>query len=81
MNLYQIIKHPVLTEKAIDNQQSNCYVFWVDPKATKPQIKAAVEKIYQVTPLAVRTASVSGKKKAFVQLSEGKEISIAKLSE
>lgn len=81
MKLNQIIKQPVLTEKAMKLQESNCYMFWIDPKANKAQTKAAVERLFEVKPASVRTARVGGKKKAFIQLGDGEEISLAKLNE
>ncbi len=81
MNLNQVIKQPVLTEKAMNSQENNCYLFWVDIKATKSQIKEAVKEIFDVEPVSVRTTRCKNKKKAFVQLEEGKEIEIAKLGE
>ncbi len=81
MNLEEVIKQPVLTEKAMENQENGCYLFWVLPKANKEQIKRAVEKLFGVKPKSVRTAGVGKKKKAFIQLSVGEEISVAKLSE
>jgi large subunit ribosomal protein L23 len=81
MNLNEIILKPVLTEKAMDKQEENCYLLWVLPKANKNQIKRAVEKLFGVKPKTVRTARIGKKKKAFIQLSEGEEISLAKLSE
>lgn len=81
MKLEEVIKGPVLTEKSMLHQEDNCYLLWVDLKANKNQIKEAVKKIFQVTPKSVKTARIKGKKKAFIKLSEGEEISLAKLDE
>ncbi len=81
MNLKNIINQPVLTEKAVGRQKDGCYAFWVNPKANKTQIRNAVEKLFEVKPTAVRTARVGQKKKAYIQLEEGEEISIASLGE
>lgn len=81
MKLTNVIKQPVLTEKAMVLQEDNCYLFWVDLKATKNQIKSAVKKIFEVKPESVRTMRLAAKKKAIVKLSEGDEISLAKLNE
>jgi large subunit ribosomal protein L23 len=81
MKVNQIIKQPVLTEKAMNSQESNCYLFWVDIKATKGQIKEAVKDLFGVEPLSIRTNRYRNKKRAYVQLEEGKEIAIAKLGE
>jgi len=81
MNFNKIIKQPVLTEKAMNNQEDNCYLFWVDINATKGQVKQAVKELFGVEPLSVRTNRYKNRKKAYVQLEEGKEIAIAKLGE
>ena len=62
MEAREIIKEPVVTEKATDlRSKDNKYVFVVDKRATKAQIKQAVEKIYNVKVLEVRTANRKGK--------------------
>ncbi len=81
MKLELVLKEPVLTEKAVESQEKGCYQFWVDVKANKFQIAAAVEKFFNVKPLSVRTARLGDRKKAFVQLPEGEEISFDKLGE
>ena len=65
MSLYHsIIRFPSITEKNTTLRTSqNKFVFEVDPVATKPQIKKAVEKIFNVTVLSVNTIVVKGKMK------------------
>jgi large subunit ribosomal protein L23 len=65
MSLYHsIIRFPSITEKNTTLRTAqNKYVFEVDPVATKPQIKKAVEKIFNVTVLSVNTIVVKGKLK------------------
>lgn len=58
-----IIIHPIMTEKSFKLQKENKYVFRVDPRATKPEIKKAVEEMFGVTVLKVNTINVKGKKK------------------
>uniref|UniRef100_A0A7V3YKQ3 Large ribosomal subunit protein uL23 n=1 Tax=Candidatus Caldatribacterium californiense TaxID=1454726 RepID=A0A7V3YKQ3_9BACT len=58
-----IIIHPIVTEKSVRLQKENKYVFRVDPRATKPEIKKAVEEMFGVTVLRVNTINVKGKKK------------------
>jgi len=61
----EIIKKPVLTEKAsLLTEKLNRYAFKVDPKANKIQIKQAVEQMFGVTVLEVNTMVVSGKAKS-----------------
>ncbi len=56
LHLYDVIKRPVITEKSsIMAGELNQYVFEVDLKANKIQIKEAVEKIYNVEVLKVAT--------------------------
>jgi len=58
-----IIRKPVVTEKSTDlREHSNRYVFSVDVKANKQQIKKAVEKMFDVKVTAVRTAVFRGKR-------------------
>ena len=45
MSYYDIIKQPVISEKAYAGMERGVYSFWVDPKATKTEIKAAVPKL------------------------------------
>jgi large subunit ribosomal protein L23 len=79
-----IIKRPVITERTADMMSSNKYVFEVDLRANKTEIKDAVQRIFDVKVLNVNTLRVKGKpkrvgkhmgrrsdwKKAIVQLSE-----------
>jgi|UniRef100_A0A7V4DCW6 large subunit ribosomal protein L23 len=58
-----IIIHPIVTEKSVRLQKENKYVFRVDPRATKPEIKKAVEEMFGVTVLKVNTVNVKGKRK------------------
>lgn len=53
MNQYEdIIIEPVLSEKANQLREEGKYVFKVDPKATKTQIKEAVRKLFNVHPVS-----------------------------
>lgn len=82
----QIIRHPLVTEKSTYLRELNCYVFSVDGKANKVEIKKAIENLFDVKVEAVRTLIVPGKsvkrfgrvvgrtsplKKAYVKLKEG----------
>lgn len=58
-----IIVKPVITEKAVDLMQDNKYVFKVDLRANKIEIKRAVEEIFKVHVVNVTTMRVKGKKK------------------
>ncbi|GEP07144.1 50S ribosomal protein L23 [Methylobacterium oxalidis] len=62
---YDVIVSPVITEKATNLTEQNKVVFRVAPKATKPQIKEAVEKLFDVKVTAVNTLVTKGKKKVF----------------
>jgi len=93
MNLkyLEIIKAPVVTEKAaVVGQENNQYSFYVDPKANKTEIKDAVEKLFNVNVVEVRTINVhprkrrvgrytgltNRKKKAIVKLAAGQTIEL-----
>jgi len=62
---YDLIVAPVITEKATIASESNQFVFKVRREATKPQIKAAVEKLFDVKVTAVNTLVRKGKNKVF----------------
>lgn len=89
MIIYDVIKKPLITEKATlakDNQ--NVVAFVVNRDANKIEIKAAAEKLFKVEVSAVRTINVAGKvkragksvgkrsnwKKAYVTLKEGSNV-------
>ena len=75
MDIYQVIKRPLVTEKGThQSQQSHgatrhmparggSYAFEVHPDASKPMIRLAIEKIYDVKVHTVRTACRHGKKR------------------
>ena len=62
---YDAIVAPVITEKATLASESNQFVFKVARNATKPQIKAAIEQLFDVKVTAVNTLLRKGKNKAF----------------
>jgi large subunit ribosomal protein L23 len=62
---YDLIVAPVITEKATIASESNQFVFRVRREATKPQIKAAIEKLFDVKVTAVNTLLRKGKAKVF----------------
>jgi large subunit ribosomal protein L23 len=88
--MYDIIRAPVITEKATNVSEHNQVIFRVPLTATKREVKAAVEGLFSVTVSAVNTVRVMGKlkrtrgrvgrrsdyKKAIVTLSEGQRIDV-----
>ena len=62
-NLADFIIKPLVTEKATLLMEQNQYVFEVVPKATKPDIKAAIESLFDVKVTSVNTARPPRKKK------------------
>ena len=86
--LYEVVRNPLVSEKSTYISQFNYYVFKVSRSSTKPQIKEAVEKIFNVKVKNVNTLNQKGKqktfrnkkgfrstiKKAFVKLEEGNTI-------
>jgi large subunit ribosomal protein L23 len=88
--MYYIIKRPLVTEKNSMLAEKGVYVFEVDPKATKLEIKKAVEKFFHVKVTTVKTAMCRGRakrtkfgvgqvdawKKAMVRLRKGEKISL-----
>ncbi|MGA2599961.1 MAG: 50S ribosomal protein L23 [Bryobacteraceae bacterium] len=89
MTEYDIIKRPIVTEKAVGKKEAeNTLCFEVIPGANKSQIKAAVEHIFKVKVSDVRTENLDGKlrrrgrfagyrpnwKKAYVKLKAGEKM-------
>jgi len=66
MDYYQIIKRPLSSEKSVgDRETSNSYHFEVDRKVNKIQVKEAIEKLFEVKVLAVRTLNKVGKTRKY----------------
>ena len=63
MKAEDVIIAPVVTEKSNDGLQEGKYTFKVNKKATKIDIRNAVEKLFEVKVLDVNTMSVKGKNK------------------
>lgn len=63
MHAVRVIKRPLVTEKSTMTAEKQRYGFEVDPKATKPQIKKAVEELYEVRVLSVATQNRKGRMK------------------
>jgi large subunit ribosomal protein L23 len=62
---YDLIRSPVITEKATTASEHNQVIFRVRKDATKPQIKKAVEALFDVKVAAVNTLVHKGKRKVF----------------
>lgn len=91
-NLYQVIKRPIITEKSTAQASQGKYTFKVDKRASKEEVKLAVEKLFGVKVLDVKTANIRGKevrvgrrrtaskksdwKKAVATLKEGNKIEL-----
>ncbi|MBO5323430.1 MAG: 50S ribosomal protein L23 [Oscillospiraceae bacterium] len=63
MNVYDIIKRPVITEQSMESVADKKYVFMVDINANKTEIKAAVEEVFGVKVAKVNTVRMQGKVK------------------
>ena len=88
--IYDILQAPVISEKSTAANEKDTLVFKVLKDATKEEIKAAVEKIFNVQVVAVRTLNFQGKvrrtargfgkrsdwKKAYVTLPEGTQFDV-----
>ncbi|WP_413174941.1 50S ribosomal protein L23 [Anabaena azotica] len=55
-NLADLVRRPILTEKATILMEQNKYTFEVTPKSSKPEIKAAIEDLFQVKVIKINTA-------------------------
>jgi large subunit ribosomal protein L23 len=62
---YDLIRGPVITEKATALSEHNQFAFRVAKNASKPQIKDAIETLFGVKVTAVNTLTVKGKRKRF----------------
>lgn len=62
-NLADLIRQPIISEKATMLLENNQYVFDVTPKATKPEIKAAIESLFDVKVTSVNTIRPPKKKR------------------
>jgi len=85
---HQIVRRPVVTEKGTALKEQNKYLFEVDRRATKVQIRQAVESLFHVKVAAIHTVAMRGRekrlgrfvgrtsdwKKAIVTLREGHSI-------
>ena len=63
--LYDVVLSPIITEKATNASERNQVMFKVARNATKPQIKEAIEKLFDVKVKTVNTLVRKGKHKAF----------------
>jgi len=87
---YDVIRKPIITEKATMASEAGAVVFEVAMEANKPQIKEAIEGLFGVKVKAVNTSITKGKskrfrgqlgrrkdvKKAYVTLEEGNTIDV-----
>lgn len=63
MKLHDVIKRPIITEKASVGKEMGRYVFAVDTKASKTDVKRAVETLFKVKVDSVHTLRVHGRMK------------------
>ncbi|WP_458647291.1 50S ribosomal protein L23 [Sivoneniella epilithica] len=89
-NLMDLVRRPIITEKATLLLENNQYTFEVSPKATKPQIKAAIESLFEVKVVGISTINPPRKqrrvgkfigfrpiyKRAIVTLADGDSIAL-----
>ncbi len=88
MSVFDTLQVPVVSEKAYAGMERGTYTFWVSPKATKTDVRNAVQQAFGVKVVKVTTFNVEGKvkrvgrfkgnrndrKKAMVKLAEGQKI-------
>ena len=65
MSLFDVLIRPIVTEQSTVMQERSKYVFEVQKRANKADVKAAVEKAFDVTVLDVNTMTIKGKTKRF----------------
>ena len=90
-NVYDVIRRPIITEKATNASETGAVVFEVSMVATKKDIKKAVEQLFKVKVKGVNTLIMKGKskrfkgkmgkrkniKKAYVMLEDGNTIDVS----
>ena len=90
-DFYDLLRKPVITEKATNASENGAVVFEVSMDASKPQIKKAVEELFKVKVKGVNTVIAKGKtkrfkgkigkrkdfKKAYVMLEDGNTIDVS----
>ena len=69
---YEVLKYPLSTEKAVRLMESeNKLLFIVDRKSKKEEIRKAIENLFKVKVISVKTLTLpNGKKKAYIKLSK-----------
>jgi large subunit ribosomal protein L23 len=89
--ILSVLRAPRISEKSARLAEHNQYVFEVAANATKSDVKAAVEQLFEVSVLSVNMANIKGKlklfrfragrkanvRKAYVRLAEGQSIDVA----
>lgn len=65
MHIYEVLRRPLITEKATSLKEKDKYVFKVASKATESQIKEAVEQAFKVKVSKVNVMTVPGKTRRF----------------
>ena len=87
---YRVLIKPLVTEKATDLGVLNKYIFAINPKMNKVEVKKAIRTVYKVEPIKVNISNFSGRKvrygrvsgttkswkKAIVTLKEGDKIEV-----
>jgi large subunit ribosomal protein L23 len=90
IDYYDLLRRPIVTEKSTNASESGAVVFEVSMKATKPEIKKAVESLFKVKVKGINTTITKGKvkrfkgqlgrrrdvKKAYVRLEDGNTIDV-----
>ena len=91
VEFYDLLRRPIITEKATNASENGAVVFEVAMAATKPEIKRAVEELFKVKVKGVNTVIAKGKtkrfkgkmgkrkdiKKAYVMLEDGNTIDVS----
>jgi large subunit ribosomal protein L23 len=91
VEFYDLLRRPIITEKATNASENGAVVFEVAMAATKPEIKRAVEELFKVKVKGVNTVIAKGKtkrfkgkmgkrkdiKKAYVMLEDGSTIDVS----
>ena len=76
--VYDVLRRPIISEKAAKLAESNGLVFEVAPNATKKDVENAILAIYNVSPVKVNVVNIKGKIKSFRGKNKGAQRTVKK---
>ena len=77
-DVYDVLRRPIVSEKAVKISEANAVAFEVDARATKQDVARAVQAVYNVKPTKINIVVVKGKVKQFRGRSSGTQRTVKK---